>query len=141
MRVTSGYESWIDRQIREAQERGEFDNLPGSGKPLPDRGELYDENWWLKELVRRENLTGLAPTSLRLRKEAEELMQTLATKSTESSVRGTVTDLNERIERARRMPVDGPPVVLMPFDVDEVVQAWRRQRTQHRERDGDRGKD
>jgi len=28
------WESWIDQQIREAQERGEFDNLPGKGKPL-----------------------------------------------------------------------------------------------------------
>lgn len=26
--------SWIDEQIREAQERGQFDNLPGRGKPL-----------------------------------------------------------------------------------------------------------
>ncbi|MDT5026775.1 MAG: hypothetical protein QOE61_3201 [Micromonosporaceae bacterium] len=127
--VTSWYESRIDRQIREAQERGEFDNLPGSGKPLPDRGELYDENWWVKELVRRENLTGLAPASLRLRKEAEELMATLAPKSSESSVRAIVMDLNERIERARRGLVDGPPVILATFDVDEVVEAWRQQRS------------
>ena len=28
------WESWIDQQIREAQERGEFDNLPGKGRPL-----------------------------------------------------------------------------------------------------------
>ena len=28
------WESWIDRQIREAQERGDFDNLPGKGQPL-----------------------------------------------------------------------------------------------------------
>jgi DnaJ family protein C protein 28 len=28
------WETWIDQQIREAQERGEFDNLPGSGQPL-----------------------------------------------------------------------------------------------------------
>ncbi len=28
-------ESSVERQIREAQERGEFDNLPGAGKPLP----------------------------------------------------------------------------------------------------------
>jgi DnaJ family protein C protein 28 len=27
-------ESWIDEQIRQAQERGEFDDLPGKGKPL-----------------------------------------------------------------------------------------------------------
>lgn len=31
------YESWIDKQIREAQERGDFDNLRGAGQPLaPD---------------------------------------------------------------------------------------------------------
>jgi hypothetical protein len=31
------FESWIDKQIREAQERGDFDNLRGAGKPLtPD---------------------------------------------------------------------------------------------------------
>ena len=31
------YESWIDRQIRQAQERGDFDNLRGLGQPLtPD---------------------------------------------------------------------------------------------------------
>lgn len=31
------FESWIDRQIRQAQERGDFDNLRGKGQPLtPD---------------------------------------------------------------------------------------------------------
>jgi DnaJ family protein C protein 28 len=28
------WESWIDQQIREAQEKGAFDNLPGKGSPL-----------------------------------------------------------------------------------------------------------
>jgi DnaJ homolog subfamily C member 28 len=28
------YESWIDQQIRQAQERGDFDNLRGKGQPL-----------------------------------------------------------------------------------------------------------
>lgn len=28
------WESWIDEQIREAQARGQFDNLPGKGQPL-----------------------------------------------------------------------------------------------------------
>lgn len=124
--MTSSYESWLDRQIREAQERGEFDDLPGTGKPLPDRGELYDEDWWLKSWVRRETLTGLAPTSLKIRKEAEDLMETLARESSESSVRRIITELNERIDRARRGLVDGPPVVLTAFDVEETVEAWRR---------------
>ena len=28
------WESWIDQQIREAQEKGQFDDLPGRGRPL-----------------------------------------------------------------------------------------------------------
>jgi len=28
------WESWIDQEIREAQESGKFDNLPGRGKPI-----------------------------------------------------------------------------------------------------------
>jgi hypothetical protein len=34
----SRYESLIEQQIRLAQERGEFDNLPGSGRPAPGAG-------------------------------------------------------------------------------------------------------
>ncbi|MGV9308285.1 DnaJ family domain-containing protein [Nonomuraea sp. NPDC003727] len=46
--MTDRFETLIDRQIREAQERGEFDDLPGAGKPLPNRDELNDELWWVK---------------------------------------------------------------------------------------------
>jgi hypothetical protein len=42
-----GYESWIDRQISEAEKRGKFDDLPTAGKPLPDLGRS-DENWGIK---------------------------------------------------------------------------------------------
>jgi hypothetical protein len=38
----------VEKQIREAQERGEFDNLPGAGKPL--RGidaDRDDPDWWV----------------------------------------------------------------------------------------------
>jgi hypothetical protein len=34
----SRYESLIEQQIRLAQERGEFDNLPGAGRPAPGAG-------------------------------------------------------------------------------------------------------
>ena len=122
------YESSIDKQIREAQERGEFDNLPGSGKPLPDDGEAYDEDWWLKKLVAREQLSGLAPTSLKIRREAEELLDGIASLPSEARVRATVADLNDRIEKARRGLVDGPPVVLATFDVEAVIAQWRERR-------------
>lgn len=46
--VPSRFESLVDQQIRLAQERGEFDTLPGAGKPLPGRGEPDDPHWWVK---------------------------------------------------------------------------------------------
>jgi hypothetical protein len=122
----SSYESWLDVQIRQAQERGTFDDLPGTGKPLRDRGELYDEDWWIKQWVRREEITGVVPTSLKVKKEAEELMMTLAAHSSETVVRRIVTELNQRIDQVQRGHVDGPPVILHQFDVDAVVEAWRR---------------
>ncbi len=125
----SGHESWLDRQIREAEERGEFDNLPGSGKPIPNRNELFDADWWIKQWIEREEITGPVPTSLKIRKEAEDLTETLAKESDEGAVRRIVANLNERIERARRSQVDGPPVYLEPFDVDAVIAQWRAARS------------
>jgi hypothetical protein len=58
-----GYESWIDRQISEAEKRGKFDDLPTAGKPLPDLGRS-DENWWIKGKLRGEGLSsGTAETA------------------------------------------------------------------------------
>ena len=33
-RTLEAWESWVDRAIRDAQERGDFNELPGEGKPL-----------------------------------------------------------------------------------------------------------
>ena len=126
----SGFESWIDRQIREARERGVFDNLPGAGKPIPGLGGRQDENWWVKGLMERENLKPLLPTTLSLRKEASELMDRVAKERTEEAVREIVTDLNERIVDSRRRRVDGPPIWVKTFNVDSVVEQWREQRQQ-----------
>ncbi|UWP86189.1 DUF1992 domain-containing protein [Dactylosporangium fulvum] len=123
--MTNWYESHIDRQIREAQERGQFDNLPGTGKPLPDHGELYDEDWWIKDLARREELSGGIPPTLRLRREVEDFPETVRKLRTEERVRAAVRDLNERIERAKRGLVEGPPTILPPLDVEAVLRDWR----------------
>ena len=48
------FESHVDRQIREASERGEFDNLSGSGKPIEDLSLEYEPDWWAKRYIERE---------------------------------------------------------------------------------------
>jgi hypothetical protein len=49
--------SLVERRIREAMDRGEFDNLPGAGKPIPDLDVDYDPAWWVRKWVQRERLT------------------------------------------------------------------------------------
>ena len=67
-----GFQSWVERQIREATERGEFDNLPGAGKPLKHLGDTDDPLWWLRRYAEREqlDLSASLPPALQLRKEA-----------------------------------------------------------------------
>lgn len=121
-------ETWVDRQIREAQERGAFDNLPGAGKPIPGRGQPDDELWWLKQYMAREKLTMALPTSLQIRKEAEDILTRVAKERRESAVRRIVDALNDRIRKEIRTPTAGPPLRLTPLDVDAVVGAWRERR-------------
>jgi hypothetical protein len=123
------YESSIDRQLREAAERGEFDNLAGTGKPLPDHGKEYDDDWWVKDWLQREGATsGVIPPSLALRREVEDLDAIVDRLRTETEVRDRVDGLNARIHQARVGMMDGPPVLLPPLDPDTVVAGWRERR-------------
>ncbi|WP_248962883.1 J-domain-containing protein [Sphaerisporangium perillae] len=122
------FETWIDRQIREATERGQFDNLPGSGKPLPDQGKPHDEMWWIKQKLRAEGLSYPLPGTLALRKEAEEALAAAAAARSEAEVREIVADINEKIVEGTRKALSGPPIILTPFDVEEVVRVWKARR-------------
>jgi hypothetical protein len=45
-----------DNKIRAAIEAGEFDNLPGYGKPIDSIDAPYDPHWWIRQKLRREEL-------------------------------------------------------------------------------------
>src|ERR687891_1354881 len=100
------YESWVERQIREAMERGEFDNLPGAGKPIPDLDKPHDELWWVKQKLRREQLAYLPPT-LAVRKEAEDALAAATQASSEGQVRRIVADINAKIVEGNRKAASG----------------------------------
>ena len=93
--------TWVDLQVRQAMERGEFDDLPGRGKPIEDLGVEHDPDWWVKKLVERENIA-LLPPALALRKEDAELDARLDEVTAESEVRREVEDFNKRVIETRR---------------------------------------
>jgi hypothetical protein len=121
------FETWIERQIRRAAERGDFENLPGAGKPLGDLGRPHDEMWWVKRKLQSENLSYLPP-SLALRKEVHDTLEAAAGAAGESEVRAIVGGLNETIAEANRQPLRGPSVMLRQIDVEQFVDEWRRRR-------------
>lgn len=125
------WETWVDRQIRDAQERGQFEDLPGKGKPIPGLDRPYDENWWIKQKLQREQLSVLPP-GLALRKEVETVLDNLATLPSEESVRRTFRGLNDKIAYVDAAGV-GPPSRLSQFDLDRMVRRWADARAANRE--------
>lgn len=124
---------WVEQQLRVAMERGDFDDLPGAGKPIQDLGAQHDPDWWIKRLIEREKITGVLPPALQLRKDDAELDARLDRHTAESEVRRELEEFNARVLKARYTPVDGPPLVTMPRDVDVEIVRWRDRRAARRE--------
>jgi len=132
---------FVELQIQQAMRRGDFDNLPGAGKPLPNLHQT-DPDWWIRQKIENERITGLGPPALTLRSENAGLDSRLDAAASESAVREILTDFNARVVTARRQLQGGPPVVTPTRDVDAEVTAWRerrlaryRERQEHQERE------
>jgi hypothetical protein len=61
-----------EEKIREAVRRGDFDNLPGAGKPLPDEDDLALVPPDLRMAYRVMKNAGYVPEEVRLRREIED---------------------------------------------------------------------
>ncbi|MFB7892817.1 DUF1992 domain-containing protein [Microbacterium sp. NPDC056044] len=118
----------VETAIQQAIRRGEFDDLPGAGKPIPGLGETHDPDWWIRRKIETEQLTGLGPPALMLRVESAELDAKLDALSHESEVREALDDFNRRVIEARRQLLGGPPVVTPTRDVEAETAAWRERR-------------
>lgn len=126
----ASFETWVDTQIRKAQESGAFENLSGAGRPLPLRQAEQTSYEWALEWARRENVDplGMLPPGLALRREREDLPGRLARLTSESAVRSLVEDFNARVDAYWRRPAEGPQVPVGQLDVDETVAQWRASR-------------
>jgi hypothetical protein len=119
---------WVEIQVQQAMRRGEFDNLSGTGKPIPGLDAPHDPDWWLKRLIERERITGVLPPALALRTEDARLDETLDHETTPEGVRRVLEDFNARIIEARRQLQGGPPVITPLRDADDEIRSWSERR-------------
>jgi Domain of unknown function (DUF1992) len=113
------FENFVERQIREAREAGEFDRLQGAGRPLPGLDDPPDELWWIKEKMRREDLS-FVPDSIAIRRELEGLLQELP-RLDEAEARARLCDLDVRIRKLNATVTSGPPTTVAPLDVEAIL--------------------
>ena len=120
---------WSTALIRKAEEEGAFDNLSTSGKPIADLDKPYDQLWWAKKLMKRENIEFL-PDSLKLRREVESRLEKIHRMKAEETVRLEIDSLNQHIRKVNSQAIEGPPSDVSPLDPDEIVRRWRKKRDQ-----------
>jgi hypothetical protein len=124
---------FVEISLQQAMRRGDFDDLPGAGKPLRDLGGVHDPDWWIRAKIEREKITGLGPPALTLRSEDAELDARLDQVFAEERVREIIGDFNRRVIEARRQLLGGPPVVTAPRDPEVEVARWRERDEARRE--------
>ena len=98
--------------IGATREQGAFDNLPGAGKPLPYLGQEYDPDWWVKQLVQREQIS-ILPPSLELLRKVEKELAAIENLHDEATVRRRVSALNVEIAKVNATVLEGPPTRLV----------------------------
>jgi hypothetical protein len=49
-------------------EAGQFDDLPGAGKPIPDLAEPHDELWWVRKWLARNDVPAADVRGLKRRR-------------------------------------------------------------------------
>ena len=125
------FETWVERQISQAEDRGDFAGLRGAGRPLPrfDPDETaYD---WAVAKARREGITPaeMLPPGLALRRERDDLPDRVAALPSEDAVRAVAEDYNARVEAFWRRPQESrwSPVPGLA-DAEALVEGWRRDR-------------
>ena len=112
MSTEDEYVGLVERTIREAMARGEFDHLPGSGKSLPDLDRHYDPDWWARRYL--ENMKA-EDAALEVRRAITNELPSLRTMRDRAAAQARVDELNaliSEVNRALREADRIPPVAL-----------------------------
>ncbi|GAA1487809.1 DUF1992 domain-containing protein [Brachybacterium sacelli] len=115
----------VESAIEQAIARGDFDDLPGAGKPL-DLPPTHDPDWWIKQRLAEGDVDrdALLPVVVLLRREYDQREETLAALPEEHLVREYAADFTRRVHDDRRA---NPLARMMApeIDADDAVARWR----------------
>ncbi len=115
---------WIEALIRQAESEGKFDGIEQAPDPLVDLDEPYDENWWVRKLIKREGLS-VMPEMLALKRDIADFRARFAQAASEAQVRATVAELNERVEHENLHHSSPIAFDVAKLDPEREVAAWR----------------
>ena len=127
------FESWVEHQISQSVERGEFENLAGAGKPLPYRSPDETAYDWALAKARREGVdtAAMLPPGLALRRERDGLPDRVERLTSEAEVRALAEDYNARVQAFWRRPQESRWSPLPGLaDVESLVAWWEENRPQ-----------
>lgn len=117
--------TWVDGAIEEAMARGDFDDLPGSGKPLklPTH---HDPDWWIKQRIAEGEVdpSALLPTVVLLRREFAARDETLVELPDEDAVRAYAEEFTRRV-MDDRLEHPMARMISPTLETDEALARWR----------------
>lgn len=125
------WRGFADQRIQEALERGEFENVAGTGQPIPGIEQPLDENWWVRKKLEEEQVS-VVPPILAARKQRELVLAEIHSIQHESIVRQKLNELNEMICEAMASHIPGPVDGVLPVDIEATIDQWRVLKTEQR---------
>lgn len=115
-----GLQGLIEKRIKEAQERGEFDNLPGKGKPLnlEDDSNVPEELRITYKILKN---AGYLPPEIELKKEIRQMEDMLADMPDEKERYRLIKKINLKITKLNMMGRKSPMLEQNQIYYDKVV--------------------
>ncbi len=91
----SNFDKLVEEKIKEAMDNGQFDNLPGKGKPL-DLGDYFKAPPHLRAGYSLLKNANVVPAEIQLKKEIEALKEMRKTNKDENKKSGLTKKINEK---------------------------------------------
>lgn len=112
------WESFSERQIQQAQEEGQFDNILGLGQPID-----LDKKSWVATWLKRNNLSPLTHHS-ELNGQMEKKWQKIFAIDSEKEVREEIDQMNREILEAN-LRVTIPSLRYPLWHPEKIVKEWK----------------